>query len=85
MKICMLEAQGYTHIECLCRRCGRCVWMPFDFIRPRRPRLDLGAMTIDDLGRKMVCCECGSRDVSYREARQSDSTGFASGFSYPKG
>lgn len=84
MAIPMLEAQGFTHLECCCRTCGRAVWMPFDLIRRRRPGLDLSAMTVADLGRRLIC-ECGSRDVDCQAVRQNDCAGFASGFSYPKG
>jgi hypothetical protein len=78
--ISQLEAERYTAILCECRACRNRVAYPFRLIRMERPRLMLSAMTIPDLGAKMPCGKCGSRDVIYRPHRQSDASGFATRF-----
>ncbi|KPG01817.1 hypothetical protein IP86_03135 [Rhodopseudomonas sp. AAP120] len=85
MKISMLEEQGYTHIDCWCDACRISVWVPFVMIRSRRPRLELGQMTIAELALRMRCSRCGGRPTKCREARQSDAPGYQSRYSYPKG
>jgi hypothetical protein len=77
--ISQLEVEGYTAILCECRdpKCRNRVAYPFKLIRNERPKLMLSAMTIDELGAKMPCGKCGSRDVAYRPHRQSDAPGFA--------
>ncbi|MFT0875974.1 hypothetical protein VRZ08_05395 [Rhodopseudomonas sp. G2_2311] len=84
MKISMLEAQGYGHIECWCETCRVTVWVPFAKIRRERPRLDLGEMTIAELGKRMRCSRCGGRPENCREVRQSDAPGFQRSYNYPK-
>ena len=68
--ISMLEVERYTHIECRCRQCRHWVAVPFDMIRRQRPRLLLSAITIAQLGKKMPCGKCGSRDAEYKAMRQ---------------
>ncbi|SDD96111.1 hypothetical protein SAMN05216337_1017165 [Bradyrhizobium brasilense] len=75
--ISMLEVERYTHIECRCRSCRNWVAVPFDMIRRQRPRWLLSAITIEDLGKKMPCGKCGSRDVEYKPMRQEDAPGYA--------
>lgn len=72
-----LEAQNYHHIECRCQNCNRgTVWVPFDLIRKRRPRIKIDDLTIEQLGAKMICGQCWSRDVVYRKVRQEDALGY---------
>jgi len=40
----------------------------------------LSAMTIAELGKKMACGKCGSRDVAYKAWRQQDAPGLAMSF-----
>lgn len=74
--ISVLEAQGYTHIRCICR-CRHCVDYPFVLIRKERPRMMLSAMTLAELAAKMRCEKCGARDFGFHAWRQSDANGFA--------
>lgn len=80
--ISQLEAEHYTAILCECRNpaCRNRVGYPFKMIRKDRPRLMLSAMTIAELGARMPCGKCGSRDVAYRACRQSDAPGFAKSY-----
>lgn len=75
-----LEAQRYTHIQCDCS-CGSTM-TPFRMMRDAGRRID--DLTIADLGRRMVCKDCGERPSRFREWRQEDAKGFVKPFTYPK-
>jgi hypothetical protein len=57
-----------------CECCKGTVWVPFKMLRERLPLLS--AMTLDQLGTKMRCDECGKRPERYYPANQSDTPGF---------
>jgi hypothetical protein len=61
--ISQLEGEGYTHIECEYRNpaCRDNVWYPFKLIRQERPRLMISAMTIAELGAKMLAENAAGR------------------------
>jgi len=71
-----LEAEGYPWIGCEC--CKGTVWVPFKMLRERIPMLS--AMTLDQLGAKMRCDECGKRPERYYPANQKDTPGFVRSF-----
>ena len=74
--ISQLEAEGYPWIACEC--CKGTVWVPFKMIRDKIPMLS--SWTLDELGAKMKCDQCGKRPERYYPARQSDAPGFARSF-----
>jgi hypothetical protein len=55
--ISQLEAKGYPWIGCEC--CKDTVWVPFKMIRQKVPMLS--SWTLDELGAKMKCDQCGKR------------------------
>jgi hypothetical protein len=54
------------------------VWVLFRMIRQQIPMLS--SWTLDELGAKMKCDQCGKRPERYYPARQSDAPGFARSF-----
>jgi hypothetical protein len=75
--ISQLEAEGYPWIGCEC--CKGTVWVPFRMNRERKIP-GLSSWTLDELGAKMKCDQCGKRPERYYPARQSDAPGFAKGY-----
>jgi hypothetical protein len=70
--ISQLEAEGYPWIGCEC--CKGTVWVPFRMLRERLPMLS--AMTLDQLGAKLICDRCGEGPERYCPANQSETPGF---------
>jgi hypothetical protein len=70
--ISQLEAEGYPWIGCEC--CKGTVWVPCRMIRETIPALS--SWTLDELGAKMKCDQCGRRPERYYPARQGDAPGF---------
>jgi hypothetical protein len=59
---------GYPWIGCEC--CKGTVWVPFKMIRETIP--GLSSWTLDELGARMKCDQCGKRPERYYPARQED-------------
>jgi len=70
-----LEAARYDWIAAEC--CRGTVMVPFKLIRPRHPRWNLAAMTLDQVGEKLRCEHCGGRPARYYPSRQEHAPGFA--------
>jgi hypothetical protein len=66
------EAEGYPWIGCEC--CKGTVWVPFRMLRERIPMLS--AMTLDQLGARIVAINATSGPERYYPANQSDTAGF---------
>lgn len=71
-----LEAERYHHISAEC--CKGTTWVPFNLMRKRVKGLD--TMTVDQIGAKMRCEQCGNPPTRYYPARQEDAPGFAKTF-----
>lgn len=72
LTVLQLEAEGFTAIECTCKACGHIDSVAFDLIRQRVAHLDMRIETIGDLGKRMPCGNCGSRECTYQEVRKGD-------------
>ena len=59
--ISQLEAEGYPWIGCEC--CKGTVWVPFRMIRQQIP--GLSSWTLDQLGARTRCDQCGKRPERY--------------------
>lgn len=73
--ISQIEEAGYSWIGADC--CKGTVWVPFKMIRKAHPQWPLSAMTLDEVGAKLRCRQCGKRPARYYPARQRDGSGFA--------
>lgn len=80
--ISQLELENYDGIECRCFGCRKKVIVPFRMIREKIPTLS--GWTIEELGKKMKCRDCGKRPSDPKPWRQEDQQGVAKNFYYPK-
>jgi hypothetical protein len=63
-------ADGYTHVECRCRRCRVIRMRPINFL----PRISLG-LTLAQLSARLRCFECGGPVHSVKPWRLEDILG----------
>ena len=63
-------ADGYTHVECFCRRCGVTRLRPMSWV----PRISMG-LTIAQLSERVRCAECGGQLHSVKPWRMEGALG----------
>jgi len=63
-------AEGYTHIECFCRRCRVIRLRPMSWL----PKISMG-LTLAQLSTRLRCVECGGPLESVKLWRQTDAAG----------
>jgi hypothetical protein len=85
LTIAQLEEERFHHISCWCEPCRITVWVSFKMIRAKLrdngSSLDIGNLTIAEMGKLMPCSRCGAHGT-YKEVRQEDAPGYAKTFSW---